>query len=152
MAQWNLRDALAGLIFILIGVSFALSSRSIEIGTAFRMGPGYFPLLLSGLLILIGAAIALSAFVNGANESLGSVSWRGLVLVLAAPVVFGLTVRRLGLAPAIVITSVLSVYASRRSGIGLAAIMAAGLTIFCLAVFSYGLGLPLPLLGPWLRF
>jgi hypothetical protein len=30
--------------------------------------------------------------------------------------------------------------------------MAAGLTIFCLAVFSYGLGLPLPLLGPWLRF
>jgi hypothetical protein len=152
MARWNLRDALAGLIFILIGVSFALSSRSIEIGTAFRMGPGYFPLVLSGLLILIGAAIALSSLANGTNESLGSVPWRGLVLVLAAPVVFGLTVRRLGLVPAIVIASVLAVYASRRSGIRLAAAMAVGLTLFCLAVFSYGLGLPLPLLGPWLRF
>jgi hypothetical protein len=74
------------------------------------------------------------------------------VLVLAAPVVFGLTVRRLGLVPAIVITSVLSVYASRRAGTRLAAVMAAGLTLFCLAVFTYGLRLPLPLFGPWLRF
>jgi hypothetical protein len=102
MDRLNLRDVLAGLIFILIGASFALSARSIEIGTAFRMGPGYFPLLLSGLLMLIGAVIALSALANGTNESLGPVPWRGLVLVLAAPVVFGLTVRRLGLVPAIV--------------------------------------------------
>jgi hypothetical protein len=56
------------------------------------------------------------------------------------------------LVPAIVLTVVLAVYASRRSRLWLAAAMAAGLTIFCLAVFSYGLGLPLPLLGPWLRF
>jgi hypothetical protein len=152
MDRLNLRDVLAGLIFILIGASFALSARSIEIGTAFRMGPGYFPLLLSGLLMLIGAVIALSALANGTNESLGPVPWRGLVLVLAAPVVFGLTVRRLGLVPAIVITSVLSVYASRRAGSRLAAVMAAGLTLFCLAVFTYGLRLPLPLFGPWLRF
>jgi hypothetical protein len=152
MDRLNLRDALAGLIFILIGASFALSTRSIEIGTAFRMGPGYFPLLLSGLLILIGWVIALSAIANGTNESLGPVPWRGLVLVLAAPVVFGLTVRRLGLVPAIAITSVLAVYASRRAGTRLAAVMAAGLTLFCLAVFTYGLRLPLPLFGPWLRF
>ncbi|HEY7765576.1 MAG TPA: tripartite tricarboxylate transporter TctB family protein [Aestuariivirgaceae bacterium] len=152
MHRLNLRDALAGLIFILIGAFFAISTRSIEIGTAFRMGPGYFPLVLSGLLVLIGAAIVLNSLGNGTNESLGSVPWRGLVLVLAGPVVFGLTVRQLGLVPAIVVTSVLAVYASRRSGIFLAAAMAVGLTLFCLAVFSYGLRLPLPLLGPWLRF
>ena len=79
-------------------------------------------------------------------------SWRGILLVLAAPVTFGLTVSKLGLAPAIVLSAILSVYASRRSNIWLAGALALGLTLFCLGVFSYGLRLPLPLFGPWLRF
>jgi hypothetical protein len=151
MERLNLRDAAAGAIFFAIGAAFALGARSLETGSAFRMGPGYFPLLLSVILMLLGAIIIASSFASQ-NQPLGPVPWRGLVLVLAAPVVFGLSVRKLGLAPAIVLTVVLAVYASRRSRLWLAAAMAAGLTIFCLAVFSYGLGLPLPLLGPWLRF
>jgi uncharacterized membrane protein len=151
MERLNLRDAAAGAIFFAIGAAFALGARSLEIGSAFRMGPGYFPLLLSVILMLLGAIIIASSFASQ-NQPLGPVPWRGLVLVLAAPVVFGLSVRKLGLVPAIVLTVVLAVYASRRSRLWLAAAMAAGLTIFCLAVFSYGLGLPLPLLGPWLRF
>jgi hypothetical protein len=151
MERLNLRDAAAGAIFFVIGAAFALGARSLETGSAFRMGPGYFPLLLSVILMLLGAIIIASSFASQ-NQPLGPVPWRGLVLVLAAPVVFGLSVRKLGLVPAIVLTVVLAVYASRRSRLWLAAAMAAGLTIFCLAVFSYGLGLPLPLLGPWLRF
>jgi hypothetical protein len=151
MERLNLRDAAAGAIFFALGAAFALGARSLEIGSAFRMGPGYFPLLLSVILMLLGAIIIASSFASQ-NQPLGPVPWRGLVLVLAAPVVFGLSVRKLGLVPAIVLTVVLAVYASRRSRLWLAAAMAAGLTIFCLAVFSYGLGLPLPLLGPWLRF
>jgi uncharacterized membrane protein len=151
MERLNLRDAAAGAIFFAIGAAFALGARSLEIGSAFRMGPGYFPLLLSVILMLLGAIIIASSFASQ-NQPLGPVPWRGLVLVLSAPVVFGLSVRKLGLVPAIVLTVVLAVYASRRSRLWLAAAMAAGLTIFCLAVFSYGLGLPLPLLGPWLRF
>jgi uncharacterized membrane protein len=151
MERLNLRDAAAGAIFFAIGAAFALGARSLETGSAFRMGPGYCPLLLSVILMLLGAIIIASSFASQ-NQPLGPVPWRGLVLVLAAPVVFGLSVRKLGLAPAIVLTVVLAVYASRRSRLWLAAAMAAGLTIFCLAVFSYGLGLPLPLLGPWLRF
>jgi uncharacterized membrane protein len=151
MERLNLRDAAAGAIFFAIGAAFALGARGLETGSAFRMGPGYFPLLLSVILMLLGAIIIASSFASQ-NQPLGPVPWRGLVLVLAAPVVFGLSVRKLGLAPAIVLTVVLAVYASRRSRLWLAAAMAAGLSIFCLAVFSYGLGLPLPLLGPWLRF
>jgi uncharacterized membrane protein len=151
MERLNLRDAAAGAIFFVIGAAFALGARSLETGSAFRMGPGYFPLLLSVILMLLGAIIIASSFASQ-NQPLGPVPWRGLVLVLAAPVVFGLSVRKLGLVPAIVLTVVLAVYASRRSRLWLAAAMAAGLTIFCLAVFSYGLGLPLPLLGPLLRF
>jgi Tripartite tricarboxylate transporter TctB family len=152
MEQLNRRDAALGLIFCLIGAAFAIGSRSAEIGTAFRMGPGYFPLLLSFVLMLLGAVLIAGSF-KGESEPFGLVpSWRGILLVLAAPVTFGLTVRKLGLVPAIVLTAMLSVYASRRSNLRLAGIMAVALTLFCLAVFSYGLGLPLPLFGPWLRF
>ena len=72
--------------------------------------------------------------------------------MLAAPVVFALTVRKLGLLPAIALTALLCVYASRRATASLAVLLCIALTLFCLGVFSYGLGLPLPLLGPWLRF
>ncbi|MGH6873918.1 MAG: tripartite tricarboxylate transporter TctB family protein [Aestuariivirgaceae bacterium] len=147
----NRRDAASGAIFVVIGAAFALGSRSLEIGSALRMGPGYFPLVLSFILMAVGLVIIATSF-TGRSEPLTPVPWRGLVLVLAAPVLFGLTVRKLGLLPAIVLTVLLSIYASRRATPGLAAVLCVSLTLFCLAVFSYGLGLPLPLIGPWLRF
>ena len=110
MERLNLRDAAAGAIFFAIGAAFALGARSLETGSAFRMGPGYFPLLLSVILMLLGAIIIASSFASQ-NQPLGPVPWRGLVLVLAAPVVFGLSVRKLGLVPAIVLTVVLAVAA-----------------------------------------
>lgn len=151
LERLNLRDAATGAIFFAIGAAFALATRELELGSAFRMGPAYFPLLLSGALMLLGAVIIAGSF-TGPGEPLGKIPWRGLVLVLLAPVVFGLTVRKLGLVPAILLTLLIAVYASRRTTIMLALMMAAGLTLFCLAVFSYGLRLPLPLFGPWLRF
>ncbi|HYM98466.1 MAG TPA: tripartite tricarboxylate transporter TctB family protein [Aestuariivirgaceae bacterium] len=151
MERLNLRDAAAGAVFLVIGTAFALGAFHLEIGSAFRMGPGYFPLLLSIVLMLLGAIIIANSFA-AASEPLGPVPWRGLALVLAAPVVFGLTVRKLGLVPAIILTVVLAVYASQRSRLWLAGLLSIGLTVFCLAVFTYGLRLPLPLIGPWLRF
>jgi hypothetical protein len=151
MERLNLRDAATGAVFFILGAAFALAGRELDLGTSFRMGPGYFPLLLSIVLMLLGAIILAGAF-SGLGEPLGNVPWRGLMLVLLAPVVFGLSVRRLGLVPAILVTVLIALYASRRANILLALIMAAGLTLFCLAVFNYGLRLPLPLFGPWLRF
>ena len=54
-------DALAGLLFIAFGLLFGVQALGLELGTAFRMGPGYFPLVLSGILILLGLAIVASA-------------------------------------------------------------------------------------------
>jgi hypothetical protein len=150
MERLNRRDAASGAIFFVIGAGFALASRSLEMGSALRMGPGYFPLVLSFILMAVGLVIIATSFTR--SEPLTPVPWRGLILVLAAPVVFGLTVRKLGLLPAIVLAVLLSVYASQRATPGLAVVLCICLTLFCLGVFSYGLGLPLPLLGPWLRF
>jgi hypothetical protein len=151
MENLNRRDAASGAIFLVIGAAFALASRSLEMGSAFRMGPGYFPLVLSMILMAVGLVIIATSF-TGRSEPMTAVPWRGLILVLAAPVLFGLTVRKLGLLPAIALTALLSVYASRRATPGLAVVLCIALTLFCLGVFSYGLGLPLPLIGPWLRF
>jgi hypothetical protein len=151
MDRLNLRDAAAGAIFFCLGAAFALGARSVDLGTGFRMGPGYFPLVLAIILMLLGVAIIATSFAAPA-EPFGKVPWRGLVLVLAGPVIFGLTVRKFGLVPAILLTVVPVVYASRRTDLKLAAMLAAGLTVFCVAVFSYGLRLPLPLVAHWMRF
>ncbi len=151
MAALNIRDLAAGAIFIVIGALFVLGTRDLEFGTALKMGPGFFPLLLAIVLILLGLAIAATSFLV-ASEPFGAVSVRGVVLILLAPVVFGLTVRGLGLAPAIAIATLIASFASSRVSVPMALALTLGLTAFCVAVFHYGLGLPLRLIGPWLSF
>jgi Tripartite tricarboxylate transporter TctB family len=146
---FNVKDVGAGLIFIAIGLLFGLGSTGLEIGTSLRMGPGYFPLVLAGFLVALGLAIVAYGFGHTATGPL-VVPWRGLVLILAAPVVFGLTVRGLGLAPALVLVVLISAFASRRMSVPVALALSLGLTVFCVLVFSLGLGLPLRLFGPWL--
>ena len=146
----NTRDVFAGVIFVALGGLFALGSLGLELGTAFRMGPGYFPLVLAIVLISLGAATILKAFLE-APAPITDMAWRGLVLVLAAPIAFGLLVRGLGLLPATAIVTFFSAFASRRTTALRAIFLAAVLTITCVIVFHYGLGLPIPLFGSWFR-
>ncbi len=151
MPSFNVKDLAAGAVFAAIGLAFMAGALTLDIGSAFKMGPGYFPLVLSGLLALLGL-IVMARSVNMPPETIGTVPWRGLVLILAAPVIFGMTVRGLGLLIALPLAIVSAAAASRRTGLVAAIALVAGLSVFCVLVFSYGLGLPLPLLGRWLRF
>ena len=96
MPSFNVKDLAAGAVFAAIGLAFMAGALTLDIGSAFKMGPGYFPLVLSGLLVLLGF-IVMAKSVNMPSESIGTVPWRGLVLILAAPVIFGATARSLGL-------------------------------------------------------
>ena len=145
----DVKDLGAGVIFIGIGLLFGVGATDLDLGTALRMGPGYFPLILAGLLVALGLAIVVSGLGHSAADRL-RVPWRGLVLILAAPVLFGFTVRGLGLAPALALVALISAFASRRMSVALAVGLSLGLTAFCVLVFSFGLGLPLRLFGPWL--
>ena len=145
----NIRDIGAGLIFIAIGILFGLGSIGLEIGTALRMGPGYFPLVLAGLLVGLGLVILAHGLGHPTTGGL-AIPWRGLVLILVAPVVFGLTIRGLGLVPAVMLVVLISAFASQRMSMLLALVLSVALTLFCVLVFSFGLGLPLRLFGPWL--
>ena len=146
----NIKDLGAGAIFVAFGAFFVLNAAfSLRMGTAFRMGPGYFPIMVGALLIVFGAAIFLRGFVRTPSP-LGRVSWRGILLLTLAPVVFAVTVSGLGLVPTVAITVLISAFASRRMGILAAVGLSIGLTVFCVLVFGVGIGLPLRYFGPWL--
>jgi hypothetical protein len=145
------KDIASGLIFLGFGIAFGTAAAGYPIGTAFRMGPGYFPLLLAGALGLLGLAIiAKGVRASGVGEDFGPVPWRALVFILGAIIVFGATVRGLGLAPSVFVTAFLGALASRSNPPLAALVLAAGMTAFCVLIFHYGLGVALPLFGPWI--
>ena len=90
------RDLVGGLVIVAIGGVFLLFGRELPVGSSFRMGPGYFPTILSWLMMAMGAVMAGLAWRAPHQEgAFGEVPWRGLLLILGATVVFGLGLRGL---------------------------------------------------------
>ena len=150
---WNRDDLTAGLVFLGIGLFFAINTvTSLDIGTAAAMGPGFFPLALCIILTLLGAAIVLHARrrsrEEAAPEESSPLNLRAIFFVIAAPVAFGLTLRTLGLVPALALTIALAVAASRVIGVLRGVSIVIGMTVFCVVVFYYGLQVPVELFSP----
>jgi hypothetical protein len=146
--QIDIREIVCGAAFIVIAALFALGSMDLSMGSAIRMGPGYFPLMLAMILGVLGLLILIKGLKHE-PQSFGALPWRGLVFILAGPIVFGLTVRGLGLVPSIALVAAIATLASARSNLRMLAIITVVLTLFCVVVFSYGLGLPYARFGPW---
>ena len=148
LRRLNPRDFWTGLIYITVGASAVAIARDYGLGTAFRMGPGYFPTLLGGLLVLIGIASLGRALVR-AGEPLPPLRLKGLLAVTVATLAFGFLVRGAGLVVAMPLLVIVSAAASTRFRWSAAVTLAAGLTLFCAAVFVKGLGVPIPVVGRW---
>ena len=144
------KDLLAGAVFAGFGLAFAITSTTYDIGTPLRMGPGFFPLVLGGILVVLGVSIAVKGLVAGEGGDVGPVPWRALVLLVAAILFFGFTVRDLGLVPALFVTVLLAALAGRGVRIVPAVVIAASLTALSVLIFVVLLQLRLPLVGPWL--
>ncbi|MSQ56595.1 MAG: tripartite tricarboxylate transporter TctB family protein [Limnohabitans sp.] len=98
------KDFVSGLMFLTLGVGFAWGATSYTIGAAARMGPGYFPMLLGGMLAIFGAVIMLYSLVveTPSGEKIGGFAWRPVVYILGSNVAFGILLGglpKLGLAP-----------------------------------------------------
>jgi len=117
-------------------------------GSALKMGPAYFPTILSSLLIIIGVISLVRSFIQQGTP-IGSFTFRGLLLVITATMLFGLIVRGAGMIVALPALVIISAYASIRFRWGESLVLAAGLTLFCILVFLKGLGVPLPIVGLW---
>lgn len=150
LARFSLRDLIAGGIFVLAGAYFALEALNYDVGTAFRMGPGFMPLLLGAVLAALGIGVAASSYDKPDTEKPLPPSWRGIALIVGVVIFFGATIRGLGFVPVVFIAAFASAMASRLNSPLFAAILAAGLTVLCTAIFVIGLGLTVPWFGPWL--
>lgn len=144
------RDLICGSLFAVIGLVFAIGAwRSLPIGSAVAMGPGYFPLVLGLVLVALGFVVALG---RGGAEALTfpPVAWRGLALIVGAVLVFALTVRGLGMAPSLLVATFMAALATGRMTLVGAVVLSVILTAFNVGVFVYALRLPYPVVGPWL--
>jgi Tripartite tricarboxylate transporter TctB family len=143
-------DLLAGTLFTGIGLAFAVTAATYDIGSPLRMGPGFFPLALGGILVVLGIVIVIGSFVAGHEGGIGPVPWKSVVLLLGALFFFGYFVRALGLVPTLLVTVTLAGLAGRSVKFVPAVVIAACLTALSVVIFVVLLQLRLPLLGVWL--
>lgn len=143
MVHRNVQDIVGGGLAIAVGLAFFVMSFEYGIGNARAMEGGFFPLMISLLVIAIGAVVAIKGFwTEGAPEA---VLWRPFVTISAAVVVFALTVQLLGLLPAVALTVAMSALGDPESRplttVAAALVICAGVWL----IFSAGLGLPITL-------
>jgi len=140
------QDFWSGIMFLAIGVFFAMVATRYQMGTAARMGPGYFPFWLGALLALLGVCITLAALSPKAEEThVDRFDWRIVLLVIGSVIVYGFLLRPLGVYLATFILVVLSSVASHDFNWKVAVGNAIFLVVFSYLAFVKGLGLIFPL-------
>lgn len=144
----DLRDFWAGLLYLIIGVAALYMAGDYEMGTAISMGPGYFPKVLSGLLVLIGAISLIRSFMFE-GEPLQGFAFSKIIFVTLSIVAFALLVEGAGLAIAVIAVFFISALASKFFNWKFTLGIALGAAVFCSLVFVKGLGIPLPIFGSW---
>jgi Tripartite tricarboxylate transporter TctB family len=145
-----LNDILAGGLFVVLGAAFAIGSLAYDLGTPARLGPGGYPLMLGLVLVGLGILVIAKGFIAGEGEAIGEVDWRAVVLIIAALLFFGLTVRGLGVVGALFGTSLLTALARSQTSVREALLIAVGLTVLSVLIFIVALQLRLPLVGSWI--
>lgn len=149
MRRVDYRDLIGGVLITLVGAGAMYHSMTaFALGTAARMGPGYFPALVSGLLMLCGLMILIPALLRAGPTP--TVELRPLFWISLSVLAFALLVLPFGLVPAIIALTVLAGISDRklswRGSLILAGILSVGATL----VFKVGLGIILPAFAwPW---
>lgn len=142
------QNFVGGLAIIAVAAFGYWLSRDLPGGMAGGMGPGTLPKGLAVLLGLLGALLVITSILDR-GASLGRWSIRGPLFILGALVVFGLAVRPLGLVVAGPLAIGVSALASDEVRWGETILFGALMTAFCVGLFKFALGLPIPL-APWL--
>ena len=145
----NNRDFFAGLTYIGIGVAGWYMALDYPFGSALRMGPGYFPIVLSAIMIGFGILIMMMGVKNNIKLK-GNWSIRALIVLPIATAVFGWLMEEAGFIPAMLVLIPLSAASGREFQWKEILPLTIGLTVLCTGMFIYGLGLPYPLIkGLW---
>lgn len=141
------RDFWSGLMFVVVGVAFAWGATEYSFGSSARPGPGYFPFGLGILLALLGSLVLFKALTleSEGGDPIGKIAWRPLLVIVAAIVVFGVAIPRLGLACTLPLVITLSALAGDEFRWRDVLISSVVLTLGSWALFIWGLKLTVPL-------
>lgn len=150
-AQFRMkRDYYAGALMMLIGLGAAAEGGTYHIGTLVRMGPGFFPVALGVILVCLGIIIAGTAFASreGGDERFlpAHPQWFGWLCLIGGPILFIILGVYAGMIPAIFACVFVCALGDKTATLKGTLIMSAGVTVFGVILFSYLLGVPLPLL------
>lgn len=139
-------DFWAGVMFMGFGLLAIVVARDYPFGSAMRMGPGYFPTWLGGIMMLLGAIIALrSTRVEGTG--IGPWAWRPLIMLSLAFLTYGLLMETFsaGFVPSLIAVIAVSSFAGREFRPLELVLLTAVLVVGAVGLFIYGLELPYPL-------
>ena len=138
-------DVIGGLLVVVAGLLvFAFAVLNHELGTARRMGPGFFPAALGLAAAIVGGVIVASAF--GRSGSPDKIAWRPALWVFASVVGFMVGMYLFGLFAAIILTIFLAARADAESSLRETLILTVVVCVGCWLIFSVGLGMPLPMI------
>lgn len=141
------RDFWSGLMFIAVGIGFALGARDYSFGSSARPGPAYFPFGLGVLLAILGGVLTFKALTiaSEGGDKIGSFAWRPLVCIVGSVALFGFMLPRFGMFISLPVLIVLCSFAGDEFSWVAVLSSAVVLTVFCWFVFIWGLGLTIPL-------
>jgi putative tricarboxylic transport membrane protein len=139
------KDFWAGIILIGIGAAAMFISRNYRFGSAVRMGPGFFPTLLGGVLTGFGLCIMIVGLLRK-EKFQDRLSFRAFVLLSLSLVLFGILMTHAGLIPAVAALVFLSAVSGRGFKVMEVLLLTVVLTVVSVALFIWGLGLPYPLI------
>lgn len=140
----NQQDFYSGVMFIAFGLLAIVVARDYAMGSAMRMGPGYFPTYLGALLILVGGMLSLRAL-KSEGDRIKPFAWRPMILLTAAFCLFGWGIDHIGFVPALFSVVIISSLAGRRFMWKEAIPLAIVLVAVAVGIFVYGIALPFKL-------
>ena len=140
------RDVFAGLLLALIGAGAIAEGRQYGIGGLSNMGSGFFPVVLGAALVLLGGAMAVIRAPAPAGHHAASPDWRGALAIALGVVLFVLLADNVGLLPAVFCCVFVAALGTGVTTLKEAALLAAGISIFGIGLFSYVLKVPFPIL------
>jgi hypothetical protein len=138
------KDFWSGLLFVGLGAFALIYGTKYTIGTAARMGPGYFPRILGILMVVLGLILTFRAL-RSKGDAVPAWKWRPTLLVLGSVVLFGAVVKELGMAISTVLLILVASAASHEFRVKEALISGIALAALAVGVFVIGLSLQLPI-------
>lgn len=139
------KDLLAGASLVAVALFALWASSPLPAGTLRSVGPGLMPRAVGVVILVLGLALSVAALVRG-GEPLGRWPLRGPVFVALAVVAFSLTIRSVGLVLAGPVVVLVSGAASTETRPVELLVFAVVMTAFCIGLFKFALGLPIPVL------